>query len=96
MFCLNFKTLTYIVYTTGYKFQPNQKVHVKLHVVFKKPLNHSIHIFLKISSLVDGKVLASCTSHTDAWVTDVVFGRNCKQLVTVGNNIQVGFALYYS
>ncbi|CAB4028667.1 apoptotic protease-activating factor 1-like, partial [Paramuricea clavata] len=43
---------------------------------------------VKISSLVDGKVLASCTSHTYAWVTDIVFGKNCKQLVTVGNNIQ--------
>lgn len=46
-------------------------------------------LFLKISRLVDGKKSASCTSHTGAWVRDIVFGNNCNQLVTVGNNIQV-------
>ncbi len=39
--------------------------------------------------------LKNCTVHTDAWVTDIVFGKNCKQLVTVGNNIQVSFTFFY-
>lgn len=50
----------------------------------------------KISSLVKKKRLASCNSHSRAWVTDIAFGENCIQLVTVGNNIQVGFALFPS
>ena len=54
-------------------------------------LNHYIDIFLKISSLVEGEALSSCTPHTGAWVTDIVFAKNSKQLVTVGNDIQVGF-----
>ncbi|XP_028393942.1 apoptotic protease-activating factor 1-like [Dendronephthya gigantea] len=43
---------------------------------------------VEISSLVDGHKLASCTSHKGAWVTDIVFGKNSNQLVTVGNNVQ--------
>lgn len=68
---------------------------ILLQVVFEETLNHYIDIFLKISTLAEGKALSSCTPHTEAWVTDIVFAKNSKQLVTVGNNIQVGFVLLY-
>lgn len=43
----------------------------------------------KILSLGNGEILHSCTSHNDSWVTDLAFGGARKQLVSVGNNIQV-------
>ena len=43
---------------------------------------------------MDGKALSSCTPHTGAWVTDIVFAKNSKRLVTVGNNVQVSTSYY--